>query len=392
METMETENSNTVKTEVTENALHSETLSKQTESDNSDSLDKMEMKRKRTDSDEAETKGKVDEDSVVKNEDQNQVEAAGDSAADKLPPAKKMKMETQNEEIKVVMYGHREDPFLFCSKDDPIWPNIQTFYDISEDLGVEQIMYRNMKRVLYYVSKPVRNLVICNSERVKFINLGVKCFSNAPSPLVPDCDFRLSQEGLLAIQQHVRGRRVTLTRQDVITILSQENPFICKLCPSAQENVYAMDPGSALFHFKPSESDPEPNVEIVFCGWRGKTSVRSFVGKDERSHYLRLCGVELSDIQSKVQEMKSSRDTSISLSGTETPVGVPSGDEAELEKWNKEEEAPRGTEADEAEGGNSIEALNIETVAPVELESDNDKEQSDEGQADTENETNKDVD
>ena len=44
-------------------------------------------------------------------------------------------------------------------------------------------------------------------------------------------------------------------------------------------------------------SEVEPNVEIVFCGWRGKTSVRSFVSKDERSHYLRLCGVELSDIR-----------------------------------------------------------------------------------------------
>ena len=43
--------------------------------------------------------------------------------------------------------------------------------------------------------------------------------------------------------------------------------------------------------------EPEPNGEIVFCGWRGKTSVRSFVGKDERSHYLRLCGVELTDIR-----------------------------------------------------------------------------------------------
>ena len=44
-------------------------------------------------------------------------------------------------------------------------------------------------------------------------------------------------------------------------------------------------------------SEPEPCVDIVFCGWRGKTSVRSFVSKDERSHYLRLCGVELSDIR-----------------------------------------------------------------------------------------------
>ena len=27
--------------------------------------------------------------------------------------------------IKVVMRGHKEDPFYFCSKDDPVWPKIQ---------------------------------------------------------------------------------------------------------------------------------------------------------------------------------------------------------------------------------------------------------------------------
>ena len=34
----------------------------------------------------------------------------------------------------------------------------------------------------------------------------------------------------------------------------------------------------------------------------------------------------------------------VGLAGTETPIGPPSGDEAELEQWNKEHEAPRGKE------------------------------------------------
>lgn len=38
-----------------------------------------------------------------------------------------------------------------------------------------------------------------------------------------------------------------------------------------------------------------------------------------------------------------------SLSGTDTPVVVHSGDEAELEQWNKETEAPRGNEEDDNE-------------------------------------------
>lgn len=31
-----------------------------------------------------------------------------------------------------------------------------------------------------------------------------------------------------------------LTKQDIIAVLSQENPFICKLGPKAQESVYSM--------------------------------------------------------------------------------------------------------------------------------------------------------
>lgn len=268
------------------------------------------------------------------------------------PPTKKQKLSAhieqrnkdlkEDKQIKVKIQGYKEDPFYFCSPADPVWPAIKKFFKVSDSLNLEQLMFRNMKRVLYYVSKPIRNLVLCNDNKVKFINLGVKCFSNAPSPLVTACDYRLSQEGLLSIQQFIEGRRVGLTKQDVIILLSEENPFNFKLSPRAQEDVYAMDPGSALFYFKPSESEPEPCVEIVFCGWRGKTSVRSFVGKDERSHYLRLCGVELSDIQNRVAEQKAQKRAG--LAGAETPIGPHSGDEAEVEKWNKEVEAPRGKE------------------------------------------------
>jgi hypothetical protein len=60
--------------------------------------------------------------------------------------------------------------------------------------------------------------------------------------------------------------------------------------------------------------------------------------------------------------MKLSRDSNTSsVAGTETPVGVPSGDEAEVEQWNKETEESRGAEADEIEEGNGSESLNGES-------------------------------
>lgn len=68
--------------------------------------------------------------------------------------------------------------------------------------------------------------------------------------------------------------------------------------------------------------------------------------------------------ESKVREKKASRYKNENVSGTATPVGIPSGDEAELEQWNKEVEAPRGTEADDVDDG-SINTEVKEEEAPV---------------------------
>lgn len=40
-------------------------------------------------------------------------------------------------------------------------------------------------------------------------------------------------------------------------------------------------------------SEPEPDCEVSFVGWRGRTSVRSFVPRFERQHSLRMFGEDL---------------------------------------------------------------------------------------------------
>jgi len=40
------------------------------------------------------------------------------------PPAKRVKL-SDGEVIPVRIQGHREDPFFFCSKEDPVWPAIR---------------------------------------------------------------------------------------------------------------------------------------------------------------------------------------------------------------------------------------------------------------------------
>ena len=49
-----------------------------------------------------------------------------------------------------------------------------------------------------------------------------------------------------------------------------------------------------LSFLPPSLSNPdEPQCPIELCGWRGKTSIRAFVPRNERFHYLRMLGVEV---------------------------------------------------------------------------------------------------
>ena len=57
--------------------------------------------------------------------------------------------------------------------------------------------------------------------------------------------------------------------------------------------------------------------------------------------------------ENRVAEQKAQK--KLGLAGTETPIGPPSGDEAEVEQWNKDSEAPRGKdvhdETDEESSG-----------------------------------------
>ena len=43
----------------------------------------------------------------------------------------------------------------------------------------------------------------------------------------------------------------------------------------------------------PGREPSEPQCPIELCGWRGKTSIRAFVPRNERFHYLRMLGVEV---------------------------------------------------------------------------------------------------
>lgn len=251
------------------------------------------------------------------------------------PPNKKMKL-----------FGYKEDPFVFLTEDDPVFTTIQSFYDLSPDfpkLNVLTRTHEGKKRHLYMVSKELRNVLLNNSERMKVINTGVKVWSRNSDGEEFGCPFRLAQEGIYTVQPYIRSRMITVGVEDIKVLLTQENPYLSKLQEDAHAQAKKIVMGSIVLKYIPNPNSPtEPQCSIQLCGWRGKTSIRAFVPRNERLHYLRMLGVEVF------------RD--------KQGLGSKQGDG---EKEEKEEKGQGGME-----GGDNVEALENSNGSP-ELKSDN---------------------
>ncbi|XP_039978602.1 RNA cytosine C(5)-methyltransferase NSUN2 isoform X2 [Xiphias gladius] len=202
------------------------------------------------------------------------------------PPMKKMRL-----------FGYKEDPFVFLTEDDPVFTTIQSFYDLSTDfpkLNVLTRTHEGKKRHLYMVSKELRNVLLNNSERMKVINTGVKVWSRNSDGEEFGCAFRLAQEGIYTLQPYIRSRIIRVSVEDIKVLLTQENPFLSKLEDDAHAQAKKLGMGSIVLKYIPNPNNPaEPQCPIQLCGWRGKTSIRAFVPRNERFHYLRMLGVEI---------------------------------------------------------------------------------------------------
>ncbi|XP_073443970.1 RNA cytosine C(5)-methyltransferase NSUN2 [Dendrobates tinctorius] len=202
------------------------------------------------------------------------------------PPSKKMKL-----------FGFKEDPFVFLSADDPVFPPIQKFYALDPSFPQQNLLTRTLegkKKQLYMVSKELRNVLLHNSEKMKVINTGIKVLCRNNDGEQYGCAYRLAQEGIYTIYPFIKSRVVMVSVDDIKILLTQENPFLSKFSSETQKQTKDLAMGSIILKYEPDPQKPETlQCPIVLCGWRGKTSIRSFVPKNERMHYLRMMGVEV---------------------------------------------------------------------------------------------------
>uniref|UniRef100_H0XCE3 tRNA (cytosine(34)-C(5))-methyltransferase n=1 Tax=Otolemur garnettii TaxID=30611 RepID=H0XCE3_OTOGA len=233
------------------------------------------------------------------------------------PPSKKMKL-----------FGFKEDPFVFIPEDDPLLPPIERFYALDPSFPKMNLLTRTTegkKRQLYMVSKELRNVLLNNSERMKVINTGIKVWCRNNSGEEFDCAFRLAQEGIYTLYPFINSRIITVSMEDVKILLTQENPFFRKLSSETYSQAKDLAKGSIVLKYEPDPTNPDAlQCPIVLCGWRGKASIRTFVPKNERLHYLRMMGLEV--LAEKKKEGASEANDSIGHAGQ--PEGEEGGEQS----------------------------------------------------------------
>uniref|UniRef100_A0A8B9G9A6 tRNA (cytosine(34)-C(5))-methyltransferase n=1 Tax=Amazona collaria TaxID=241587 RepID=A0A8B9G9A6_9PSIT len=231
------------------------------------------------------------------------------------PPSKKMKL-----------FGFKEDPFVFLPEDDPLFLPIQKFYALDPSFPKMNLLTRTQegkKRQLYMVSKELRNVLLNNSEKMKVINTGIKVWSRNSDGEQFGCAFRLAQEGIYTLYPFIHERIINVCIEDVKILLTQENPFLSKFSSETQKKVKDMAMGSIVLKYDPDPTKPDDlQCPILLCGWQGKTSLRAFVPRNERLHYLRMMGVEVFKAKRKDEESESKTEEEVQHRLAQTEEGM----------------------------------------------------------------------
>lgn len=200
----------------------------------------------------------------------------------------------------------KEDPFLFFKDDEAEWPAIKNFYQINDEFPYTQLMYRSesgRKRNLYYLTEMAKNIIASNEGTVKFINAGARIFARNVEKDA-ECGFRLSQEGLPSVYPFVDPAKVIeLNIEDVELVLGTDAVSFDQFSERSRPGIEKLGPGSCILLFKKVLKGTEEvadvegqEVTVPICCWKGKTTVRPYIAKNERIHFLRVCGINTDDI------------------------------------------------------------------------------------------------
>jgi len=230
-------------------------------------------------------------------------------------------------------------------EDVRVWAQITDFFGFNP---VPEASYRNFMsrtkehntRNLYFTNSLVRDLVTRNQDRMKIINTGVRAFVRAENKGAT-CMYRVSQEGVGVVRALIPHTRVLpVQRADLVTILNdndnQTPPELERMSLLCRDGAKQMASGSVVMEYcgDPSLPDDQQHrvpqqdkIQVSLVGWKGATSLRCYVAKDERVHFLRLLRADTSKYASN--KFQAARDAAARLDegADEEQEGAPADSE-----------------------------------------------------------------
>ncbi|CAN7991843.1 unnamed protein product, partial [Ixodes hexagonus] len=202
--------------------------------------------------------------------------------------------------------GYKEDPFVFLTEDDEIWKTVRDFYKVDKSFPNAQLLGRcqqENKRTIYLVSETVKNIIQTNGDKLKVINTGVRVFCRCEGKEEMACNFRICQEGLPTVLPFLGARKLRMSKEDLYVMLTEEYPLETQFSPELQAQLKDLEMGCVLLVCTSFPGTPE-EFELVLAGRRGKATLRCYVAKQERVHYLRVCGYDVSEYEKRDKKKK----------------------------------------------------------------------------------------
>lgn len=184
-----------------------------------------------------------------------------------------------------------DEPLVqFIKEDTQTWDVIRKFFLIHEKFPSEQLFIRKndkeKSRHLYLVSKMVKEVLLSNLDRLRIVNAGVRILTRT-GVMESVCAYRLAQEGLQVWMECLDLKKITLVKDEIITMLNRDFIEFSSLREEARKALDDIPVGSVIVRY-----EKQGGLMFDLAAWRAATTIRCYVAKEERGHYMRLLQME----------------------------------------------------------------------------------------------------
>jgi len=234
-----------------------------------------------------------------------------------------------------------EDPFVFMKSTDTELEHVKEFYNLSDDFAMTQVFNRLREdkketskcRNIFFVVKKLSEILKYNIDSIKFINSGVRIFARTEGKM-QDALYRVTQDGIDIMRFFCRTQTTTIDHvEDMKVLLREENPEFNLYSEAVKAQIWKdTKNGPFIMNYSPTKG-----AGFSVCGWRGDKSLRLYINKHDRIHFLHLMGESLPDWLKLQKNTRATRHEA-------AKEREESGNVKEAEAENKDEEVNGKTE------------------------------------------------